>query len=113
MEKIPYIKLSGDALKFDRDELNKNVFYPVAEIGYNTAKAAAMAHLKTSELSKTLKTVSLAKRSTTQVGYVIMAGRRRDYTNNLPHFMLFNAYNNGIIRKQITRKVRAAISKLN
>lgn len=113
MAKIPYLKLSKDVLKFDRNELNKQVFYPIISAGYNVAKNAAMTHRKTGQLARNLKTVSLAKRSTNDVGYVMFAGRRSDYSDNTPHFLLYYTVNNGKIYREIKRKVSSEIKKLN
>lgn len=113
MAKIPYLKLSKDVLKFDRNELNKQVLYPIISAGYNVAKNAAMAHRKTGQLARNLKTVSLAKRSKNEVGYVMFAGRRSDYSDNTPHFLLFYTVNNGKIYREIKRKVSSEIKKLN
>ena len=73
MAKRLYVKLDGDILKFDRDLLNKQVLYPIAKAGYDKASAAASMHIKTGELLRNLKTVSLAKRPSNEIGYLLMA----------------------------------------
>lgn len=113
MAKKPYVRLDGDILKFDRDLLNKQVMYPIAKAGYDKASAAASMHIKTGELLRNLKTVSLTKKSSDEIGYLLMAGRRSDYSSNSPHFVMFYAYNQGKIYKSIKRSIRAEISKLN
>lgn len=113
MAKKPYVKLDGNVLKFDRDLLNKQVLYPIAKIGYDKASTAASMHIKTGELLKNLKTVSLAKQSSDEIGYLLMAGRRSDYSSGVPHFVMFYTFNRGQIFKSIKKSIRAEISKLN
>lgn len=110
---VNFLRFDGDLLKLDRDKLNKEVFYPIIKKGYDVAKINAATHRKTGQLLKNLKTVSLANKSNDSVGYILYAGRRSDYSDAAPHFIVYYTYQNGKMYRAIKRAVSSEVRKLS
>lgn len=99
-------------IKFDKKQLNKEIFWPVAKAGLDVAEAYASEHKKTGQLLKNIKTVSLNNLDKKSLGYVLVAGRRSDYRDQTPHFVVFMKHENGKAYRAIKRAMNAQIKQI-
>ena len=107
------IKLDKNTLKLDKQILNKQIFYPVIEAGYEIAKRESLSHKKTGELFDNTKVVSLTKRGD-DLGYLLVAGKRSSYsTPRSPHFLFYYTYKRGRIYRRIKRAIAQQVKSVN